>query len=132
MTDAAIQSFIDRWSPSGGAERANYALFLSELCDALDVPHPDPTRPEDDDNAYVFERRVIFINPDGTHSFGRIDLRLIGDEVSTAHHCNPTMSQCTFISHAGVRHCLPAALTPISWLTSFFAPLACSNMVTCI
>jgi hypothetical protein len=41
MTDAAIQAFIDRWSQSGGAERANYALFLSELCDLLDVPRPN-------------------------------------------------------------------------------------------
>jgi hypothetical protein len=70
----AIQAFIDRWSPSGGAEQANYALFLSELCDILGVPHPEPTRPDDEDNAYVFERRVVFQNPDGTQSYGRIDL----------------------------------------------------------
>jgi hypothetical protein len=74
MTRDPIQSFLDRWSTSGGAERANYALFLSELCDILEVPHPDPTRPNDDDNAYVFERRVVFANPDGTQTYGRIDL----------------------------------------------------------
>jgi hypothetical protein len=70
----AIQTFIDRWQNSGGAERANYALFLSELCDLLAVPHPDPTRPEDDANAYVFECRVTFHNPDGSQTHGRIDL----------------------------------------------------------
>ena len=34
----AISSFIARWTASGAAERANYQLFLSELCDALDLP----------------------------------------------------------------------------------------------
>lgn len=31
-----IDAFIDRWSQArGGAERANYQMFLSELCAAL-------------------------------------------------------------------------------------------------
>ena len=34
--------FIERWRNSAAAERANYALFLSELCDFLEVPRPDP------------------------------------------------------------------------------------------
>jgi hypothetical protein len=51
MPDDAIQTFIERWSKSGGAERANYVSFLNELSDLLDVPPPDPTVPEDDDNA---------------------------------------------------------------------------------
>ncbi|QDV77057.1 hypothetical protein [Botrimarina mediterranea] len=29
--------FVQRWSTSGGSERANYALFLTELCDVLDI-----------------------------------------------------------------------------------------------
>jgi len=74
MTADPIQQFIDRWSRSGGAERANYVSFLNELCDLLEVPRADPTVPDDDQNAYVFERRVIFQNPDGTQSYGRIDL----------------------------------------------------------
>lgn len=69
-----VQAFVDRWSPSGGAERANYQLFLSELCELLDVPQPDPTVPDDDANAYVFERRVVFVDPDSSQSYGRIDL----------------------------------------------------------
>ena len=52
----------------------NYQLFLTELCDLLEVPRPDPTVPDDDDNAYVFERSVVFVNPDGTAIHGRIDL----------------------------------------------------------
>ena len=69
-----IQNLIACWSPSGGAEHANYQLFLSELCDLLAVPPPDHTVPDDDHNAFVFERRVVFLNPDGTQSYGRIDL----------------------------------------------------------
>ena len=69
-----IVSFIARWAGSGAAERANYQLFLSELCDVIGVPRPDPTRPDDADNAYVFERSVTFHHPDGATSTGRIDL----------------------------------------------------------
>ena len=46
MTRDPIQTFIDRWSPSGGAERANYVSFLNELCDVLDVPRPNPATPD--------------------------------------------------------------------------------------
>ena len=67
-------AFIDRWSKSGAAERANYQLFLSELCDLLGVARPDPTTPEDGENAYVFERNVTFHHPNGSTSTGRIDL----------------------------------------------------------
>jgi hypothetical protein len=67
-------SFIARGSSSGAAERVNYQLFLSELCDLLGVARPDPTKPDNADNAYVFESSVTFHHPDGTTSPGRIDL----------------------------------------------------------
>ncbi len=67
---SAISSFIARWTASGAAERANYQLFLSELCDALDLPRPDPTVDDETHNAYVFEKTVPL--PHGTA--GRIDL----------------------------------------------------------
>ena len=35
--------FETRWLKSGGAERANYGLFLQDFCDLLGVPRPDPT-----------------------------------------------------------------------------------------
>jgi hypothetical protein len=70
-----IQNFIARWKDSGAAERANYQLFLSELCDALEVERPSPSMGGDDErNAYVFERSVTFHNGDGSTSSGRIDL----------------------------------------------------------
>ena len=35
--------FIVRWRDlAGGAERADYQMFLGELCDVLDVPRPNP------------------------------------------------------------------------------------------
>jgi len=68
------QSFIERWQHSAAAERANYALFLSELCDFLDVPRPEPTLAEDHRNQYVFEKAVTFHHLDGATSTGRIDL----------------------------------------------------------
>lgn len=71
MTPAA---FVDRWKDSGGAELANSQSFLKELCDLLDVPQPDPTRPEATANRYVFEKAVEFNNGDGSVSFGRVDL----------------------------------------------------------
>lgn len=74
MENSAATAFITRWKESGAAERANYQLFLSELCDLLGVARPDPTKPDDADNAYVFERSVTFHHPDGTTSTGRIDL----------------------------------------------------------
>jgi hypothetical protein len=71
---APVDRFIQRWAASGAAERANYQLFLSELCGLLDVPPPEPTGPDDAENAYVFERNVHFQEDDGSTSIGRIDL----------------------------------------------------------
>lgn len=79
MTDKSTEEqtagvFIDRWERSGAAERANYQLFLSELCDLVGVPRPDPATPDTHENAYVFERSVTFHHGDGKTSTGRIDL----------------------------------------------------------
>ncbi len=73
MTDR-IDAFIARWAASGASELANYQLFLTELCELLDVPRPDPATPDNSANAYVFERAVTFHHGDGTTSSGRIDL----------------------------------------------------------
>ena len=70
--------FIDRWTKSGGAETANSQTFLNELCDLLELPHPDPTEADESHNNYVFEKSVLFNNGDGTTSQGRIDLYRAG------------------------------------------------------
>src|SRR5215208_2904967 len=69
-----IEIFITRWKDSGAAERANYQLFLSELCDTLDTARPEPSRPDNTLNEYVFERAVVFNNGDGTSTTKFIDL----------------------------------------------------------
>lgn len=69
-----LADFIARWQASGAAERANYQLFLAELCDVLGIARPAPSQADDRLNEYVFERAVTFLNPDGATSPGRIDL----------------------------------------------------------
>lgn len=66
--------FIARWSASeGGAERANYALFLVELCDLIGVPHPDASGGERARD-YAFERPVRPRESAETTAPKRIDL----------------------------------------------------------
>ena len=66
--------FLARWQASGGAEHANYGLFLQDLCDLLAVPRPDPKTNDPAHDAYVFERGVTFDNGAGKKTTGRIDL----------------------------------------------------------
>ena len=69
----SVAPFIARWQHADGSELANYQLFISELCQLLGVPSPDPAHEDTRDNAYVFERRVTFRHGDGSTSTGRID-----------------------------------------------------------
>jgi len=72
---ADIEAFIRRWTArEGGQERANYALFLTELCSVISVPTPEPASHHTEQNSYVFERAVTFREPDGSTARGRIDL----------------------------------------------------------
>ncbi len=73
-TPATLDEFFRRWEASGAAERANYSMFMNELWGLLEVPRPDPAGPDDEKNAYVFERAVPFPNPDGKTTVKRIDL----------------------------------------------------------
>ena len=75
----AIASFITRWEKSGGSEKANYALFLTELCgQILHVPHPEPAGPDNTKNRYVFERAVTHKEADGSTASGYLDLYKAG------------------------------------------------------
>src|ERR1700728_2408003 len=47
------EAFVARWQgQEGGQERANYTLFLTELCDVLDLPHADPAGATRERNHY--------------------------------------------------------------------------------
>ncbi|WP_230782539.1 class I SAM-dependent DNA methyltransferase [Sphingomonas sp. Leaf37] len=70
-----VERFIARWrNNEGGAERANFPLFLTELCAVLDLPQPDPADATRERNDYVFERAVTFRDEGGRSGHGRIDL----------------------------------------------------------
>lgn len=71
---AAVDAFIARWGASAGAERANYQIFLAELCDLLGVPRPDPSVADEAANRYVFDKAVTFPLPDGKTTTKYIDL----------------------------------------------------------
>ena len=73
MADAT-KAFIERWTKSGGAERANYQLFLSELAGLIGAPGPEPARPSEAANNYVFDKTVHFKHADGSETVGFIDL----------------------------------------------------------
>ncbi len=70
--DAALEAFIERWAASAGAERANYARFLDELCDVIGVPRPDAATGSGGD--YRYERGVTHRTLDGIATTRRIDL----------------------------------------------------------
>ena len=64
VTDISkLEALIAAASASGGAERANYQLFIERLCSALGLPGPDMAREENALNDYVFERRIDFKHP---------------------------------------------------------------------
>jgi hypothetical protein len=55
-TDSAeIERFISRRKGSeGGQERANYVMFLNELCGVLGLAPPEPASSTTEDEDYVF------------------------------------------------------------------------------
>ncbi|MFA7331869.1 MAG: DNA methyltransferase [Candidatus Delongbacteria bacterium] len=66
--------FCARWSQATGGERANYQLFLTELCELLELPKPEPAQADHQENAYGFERRVTWSGADGSVTPNFIDL----------------------------------------------------------
>ena len=39
---ALLDAFLNRWHDADGSERANYQLFVADLCALLDLPTPQP------------------------------------------------------------------------------------------
>lgn len=37
-----IDTFLARWRNAGGSERANYQLFIADLCELFEVEQPQP------------------------------------------------------------------------------------------
>lgn len=68
------ETFIPRWQKSSASELANYALFLSELCDYLDLPRPEPSQADESLNTYVIDKTVAYKELDGSTTPNYIDL----------------------------------------------------------
>ena len=66
-----VEEFIARWQHADGGERANYQLFLTELCALLGLDRPDPASVDTEENAYVFERKVTLRHADRRGNRGR-------------------------------------------------------------
>jgi len=73
-TTPSIDQFITRWKSSGASERANYQLFLTELCEILGVEKPRPASDKVHEADYTFERPVTFDDGEGNTSTNFIDL----------------------------------------------------------
>jgi hypothetical protein len=91
-TSDAVTDFISRWQDKGGTEKANYQLFLTELCTLLDLPQPDPASDDTQENGYTFERRVHIHRSDGTSTHGFIDLYRRGSFVLEAKQTGKTLN----------------------------------------
>ena len=89
LFSATLDAFLARWRDADGSERANYQLFVGELCALLDLPAPKPATGQPDQDGYVFERRVAFRHGDGSESVGFIDLYRRGAFVLEAKKLKP-------------------------------------------
>jgi hypothetical protein len=69
-----LDAFIDKWSRSGAAERANKDMFLAELCGVLGVAPPNPATGDAEKDTYVFERASSLAHEGGDVTTGHIDL----------------------------------------------------------
>ena len=59
INTSSVDYFLNRWTKrEGGAERANYGLFLIELCERLGVGRPEPAGHIKHLNKYNFDRQV--------------------------------------------------------------------------
>jgi hypothetical protein len=76
-----VETFIARWKPSGGSERANFQQFAIELTDLLGVERPLPAQADGQADGYRFERPVRFF---GGGNPGFIDLYRAGKFVMEA------------------------------------------------
>jgi hypothetical protein len=88
-----IESFIARWAPSGGGERSNYQLFLTELCGVIGVPVPEPAVGDESKNAYIFERKIAARRIDGPTTANFIDLYKRGCFVLEAKQSSKRIAQ---------------------------------------
>lgn len=69
MSTLKLTELNERWSTAKAAERANFQSYLIELCEAVDVPKPQPAG-----SGYEFELPLTVVTADGTSSTRFADL----------------------------------------------------------
>ena len=90
-TIARLRQLADRFTDIGAAERANYLIYLMELCDALGVERPRPAAVGGrvaEHTAYQFEFPVQTTTRDGVVSTNYIDLYKSGCFALEAKHAD--------------------------------------------
>lgn len=60
-----ISEFANYWRDRDGSERANYQIFINQLCDVIGAPRPEASTDDERLNDYVFERRVRALDIEG-------------------------------------------------------------------
>ncbi|QTR52626.1 class I SAM-dependent DNA methyltransferase [Thiothrix unzii] len=142
-TDTHADAFIQRWQGKDGSEKANFQLFLGELCELLDVEKPQPALGDNVLNTYVFERRIDLVKVDGSSNTGFIDLYrrdcFVLEGKSTGKKYGSTgldtaMSRARNQAEGYIRN-LPASekkppfmiLTDVGHVIELYAEFSCSN-----
>lgn len=67
-TASSLPALAARWASAKAAERANAQSYLIELCEALDVPRPQPAG-----SGYEFEFAMTITGRDGSETAGFVD-----------------------------------------------------------
>lgn len=67
--ERTLEDLAERWADADAGERSNAQLYITELCEALDVPGPQPKG-----SGYEFEFPVKVVEPDGTETTKPADL----------------------------------------------------------
>lgn len=73
-----VAAFVAKWSASNASELPNKDLFLTELCDVLGVPRPDPATNDPERDLYIFEKPIPIAKEGGKVTKKRADLYKAG------------------------------------------------------
>lgn len=105
-----LEEFLTKWhGREGGAERANYALFLTEFCQVLGLPVPAPAS-AGESRTYQFEAFVRHSEAGEPAGTGRIDLYKPGHFILEAKQSRlAAKATPDLLSAAGLE---PAAASP--------------------
>lgn len=98
ITQESIEAFITNWKGNSGSERSNFQSFMRDLCTLLQLPLPEPSTGDADQNGYVFERFIASKKTDGNTENRYLDLyrrdcfvlegKQTGKEIASLSHQN--------------------------------------------